>query len=58
MSVVLVVAQTWTVKRGQVWCDRCMTSAGYLLEKVRVDLTGLTTLSSVPKCHRCDDGAE
>jgi hypothetical protein len=53
---VVVVPQTWIVKRGQCWCDRCMTSAGYYLEQVRADATGLTTLSQVVKCHRCDDG--
>lgn len=52
-----VAPQIWQVKRS-VWCDRCLSSAGYVLEQVRVDLTGLTTLSSVPGCKRCDDGEE
>ncbi len=54
---VRVVPQTWTVKRPR-WCDRCQTSAGYLLEKIRIDWSGLTTLSSVPRCKRCDDHEE
>jgi len=43
--------------RLHLWCDRCLTSARYEMDLLRLGDDGVSVMGTFTRCHRCDDDA-
>jgi len=57
-AVTLVIHIATGTPRLHLWCDRCMTSAGWEVSIYRLADDGPHEFGKVRRCDRCDRGEE